>query len=552
MNSLTAVLAWDYLRRNYLLLLACFLVALCSIVLSSSSVAGPAYDQFPTLRTTLYSSVMFNLIAIVMIGVLISHFQIHRLYLKPISSFAIVAHHYWLGASLVALLIAIVIGAWKWFYFLPDWPILQPILYALICWGIVYPWTATKAYTPGTVLIGPMLQCACGNWLMSGSALVAPKEPASGLFLRLELMPSAANLSVTAAILVTGFLLSIWRFTRDRSDQSSARTRKVVGDMWQRWAIERKVSSHPFVSKRHAYQDSDFRSRTYGLPLAIVGLLFCYFGVIAVSFLGSDEPREMFKLFQTWIGFFALMQMVAAGVIAARLPILRFMLSFGSNPGIENNEVHQYRKYFADTHFISLPISDQDIVDGKLRSSFVAVGYAFVAIVAFVLGIWIFDRPYEAEFTYPVTTGYSHASSLGVAIASAGGAFMILNTQGVVATFLMHPYRWSLPFAPLLLVFSNEIPVAYLFGIALLLLLFVIAYTFTEFTDGDRERLSKAGRLIPGTCGGSFALLTIAGYADAFSFDQVAVVLFSLAVALTLMAMTALATELTISNFRRS
>lgn len=68
MNSITAVLAWDYLRRNYMLLLICFVIAIFSIVPDSSFVAGSYYDESPNLGAIHYNSVMIKPILIILFG----------------------------------------------------------------------------------------------------------------------------------------------------------------------------------------------------------------------------------------------------------------------------------------------------------------------------------------------------------------------------------------------------------------------------------------------------------------------------------------------------
>jgi hypothetical protein len=509
MNSLTAVLAWDYLRRYYLLLLACFLVALCSIVPYSSSVAGPYYDQFPRLRAITYSSILIKPILIILLGMIFTHTQIGHLYLKPISTFALVTHCYSMGAVLFATQIAVVVGLWKWYYNLDDWPIVQPVLYALICWGVIYPSIPSMSNTRGSIKALRTLHFAVGIWLCGSEVMVPPKAEAAESPFSLGLTPTVADVSLTAAVLVLGFCSMLYCANHDRSNCYIADLMKAANET-PFWSQMEAIRLRSLTNSREAYQDFNWRYQTVPafLYLFIIGL------IITLSPWVFDVPNDAgsnaIDNFPT--GFwFILPPLITLAVFLCFflwIPIPESLTSIIWTPET-NNALLQYRQYGFDSYFKNLPIADQDIVDGKLRSSFVPIAYAFPLVL--LLGILPSTVPMDEQFdigvnsiSQPLSTSLGKAFTF--AFASVGIAFVILNIQSLVTAVLMRPWRWIVPAIAFFIAYFSNFPFAYSLGVALLLLLFVIAYTFTEFTDGDRERLSKAGRLIPGTCGGSFAL----------------------------------------------
>jgi hypothetical protein len=573
MNSITAVLAWDYLRRNYMLLLICFVIAIFSIVPNSSFVAGSYYDEFPKLRAFTYNSVMYKPILIILLGMALTLPQIVRLYLKPISTFAIVTRCYLLGAFLFAIQIAIIVALWKWYYNLVDWPIVQPLLYAMICWGFFYPMIFILVSLGRRDLLAERLDLLVfvvygvffnvGLLSVSGNVLVAPKQANAASFFTLGLTPTVANVAVTAAVLVVGLFAILCRAVPDRSDSFIFAIGREFKDGARWLPIAETTSLRSFANSREAYQDFDSRYRT---EPACLQLFYVFFVWLIASFLYSDDTPfgdNLPKALYSWVP-----AITAAFVFAIflRIPIPLSLASIIWTPEL-NNALLQYRQYSFDSYFKSLPIADQDIVEGKLRSSFVPVAYTFPPV--FLLGyfysimlVWNNDQVsqyeadlYEADFT-PMPAGQilaiSLARSLPFAFASVGVIFVIFNIQAVVTAFLITPYRWVLPLIAFSVAFYCDIPFAYSLGLGLLLSLVVVLYTFTKLASVDRERLSKAAKLIPGTCGLSLACLAGAGYAEVQSFQEVAIALLSLAFALTLMAVTALATELSVGHFRSS
>ena len=398
MSSLTAVLAWDYLRRNNRMLGFFFLISTFFVVgtqLLQRSIT-PLPESLGSFKMMVYNTTVPYVVYFIMFGMMLTQQQITQLYLKPISSFAMVGFFYLWGALLLAGQVSVIVGLGNLF-FSADWSIAQTVLFSMLFWGLTHPLGIINPKTGVDVVLYFLPQIALTYWCVVWNGLAAFGIEIEGSNLRFAAIPSAASLSVTAAAFALGFCLSVWRVSRDRSGQTwlASRVRgnpssknKVMPTSETKprsWAFLQE-SLRPLRSPLEAYQKFDFRYRTIAIPAYVAIVLVSLSLMIAFFLIIKDDIGRWPKG-----AFYATCGAACAQPIAAWF-ILAFKLAnrspmIASHSALTRSSLVKLQDS-QERFFFNLPISDRDIAAATLRSSLIAVGISLLVVTVPIICFW--------------------------------------------------------------------------------------------------------------------------------------------------------------------
>jgi hypothetical protein len=529
MNSLTAVLAWDYLRRNNRMLGFFFLISTFFVVgtqLLQRSIT-PLPESLGSFKMMVYNTTVPYVVYFIMFGMMLTQQQITQLYLKPISSFAMVGFFYLWGALLLAGQVSVIVGLGNLF-FSADWSIAQTVLFSMLFWGLTHPLGIINPKTGVDVVLYFLPQIALTYWCVVWNGLAAFGIEIKGSNLRFAAIPSAASLSVTAAAFALGFCLSVWRVSRDRSGQTwlASRVRgnpssknKVMPTSETKprsWAFLQE-SLRPLRSPLEAYQKFDFRYRTIAIPAYVAIVLVSLSLMIAFFLIIKDDIGRWPKG-----AFYATCGAACAQPIAAWF-ILAFKLAnrspmIASHSALTRSSLVKLQDS-QERFFFNLPISDREIAAATLRSSLIAVGISFLVVTVPIICFWglgLFHQesikiPYLPEYSLPDVAPYRSArisslireyladysspvTALALALVSAALAVFLVNARVVVPVIQFKRYLLipaGLIFV-LLLASRQSLTTSLAAASLSWLLMVVVAIYFVSIRFVYRSRLSEA------------------------------------------------------------
>jgi hypothetical protein len=442
MNSITAVLAWDYLRRNRRLLLLFAFLANIPFILIVLPMQGINFSDYSYVATPIVTIVTWCITLTIVFGVMITQRQLGGLYFKPITSLAIAAHCFWFGAIAVTSLMAAVVGFWKWLV-VPDFPVAWPLLFGLVSWGVSQPWFCVGVKSMRSIVIALVLIVVLCSWYASRLGLVGYLGEGRRNVIWFEAVPSAMDVAVGAVAIALGFVLSVWRVTRDRSGRHSLSLLSRLGDAWERWQTARwSIPSRPLASPADAYETFVFRSRAIAVPATIVTVLAMAW--IAALFVGaiSRTVSNTLVIAMTGCWVAAQIQVLVAAAVAilthlyfskqARSPV------FGSDRR-SSGSLGPYSTRFFET----LPIATGDIAGATLRASLTAVSLSTVALTGSVALVGLLIRLTDTEVSLMNDSGVGLATmSLATTFGSAFVSYVLLNIPFAISALAATQTIW--------------------------------------------------------------------------------------------------------------
>jgi hypothetical protein len=427
MNSITAVLAWDYLRRNRRLLLLFAFLANIPFILIVLPIHGINVSDYSYVATPIVAIVTWCTTLTVVYGVMITQRQLGGLYTRPISSLSVVAHFFSIGAIVVACLMAAVTGFWKWLV-VPDFPIAWPLLFGLVSWGISQPWFCIGVKSMRSIVIALVLIVVLCLWYASRLGLVGLFGEGRRDVVWSESVPLAMDVVVGGVAIALGFVLSVWRVTRDRSGRHSLSLLSRLGDVWERWQTARwSIPSRPLASPADAYEAFVFRSRAIAVPATIVTVLAMAW--IAALFVGAIS-RNLGNLLEVallgcWVAAFFQILTAAAVAILSQLYSSRWL----TPPA---HSVATYSTRFFET----LPISNRDLAGAALRASITAMTLSMVLITGSLALVGFISRITDTKVNLLNSSGGEFAGGLLImTFGSALISFVLLNIPFAIWAF---------------------------------------------------------------------------------------------------------------------
>jgi hypothetical protein len=427
MNSITAVLAWDYLRRNRRLLLLFAFLANIPFILIVLPIHGINVSDYSYVATPIVAIVTWCTTLTVVYGVMITQRQLGGLYTRPISSLSVVAHFFSIGAIVVACLMAAVTGFWKWLV-VPDFPIAWPLLFGLVSWGISQPWFCIGVKSMRSIVIALVLIVVLCLWYASRLGLVGLFGEGRRDVVWSESVPLAMDVVVGGVAIALGFVLSVWRVTRDRSGRHSMSLLSRLGDVWERWQTARwSIPSRPLASPADAYEAFVFRSRAIAVPATIVTVLAMAW--IAALFVGAIS-RNLGNLLEVallgcWVAAFFQILTAAAVAILSQLYSSRWL----TPPA---HSVATYSTRFFET----LPISNRDLAGAALRASITAMTLSMVLITGSLALVGFISRITDTKVNLLNSSGGEFAGGLLImTFGSALISFVLVNIPFAILAF---------------------------------------------------------------------------------------------------------------------
>jgi hypothetical protein len=427
MNSITAVLAWDYLRRNRRLLLLFAFLANIPFILIVLPIHGINVSDYSYVATPIVAIVTWCTTLTVVYGVMITQRQLGGLYTRPISSLSVVAHFFSIGAIVVACLMAAVTGFWKWLV-VPDFPIGWPLLFGLVSWGISQPWFCIGVKSMRSIVIALVLIVVLCLWYASRLGLVGLFGEGRRDVVWSESVPLAMDVVVGGVAIALGFVLSVWRVTRDRSGRHSMSLLSRLGDAWERWQTARwSIPSRPLASPADAYEAFVFRSRAIAVPATIVTVLAMAW--IAALFVGAIS-RNLGNLLEVallgcWVAAFFQILTAAAVAILSQLYSSRWL----TPPA---HSVATYSTRFFET----LPISNRDLAGAALRASITAMTLSMVLITGSLALVGFISRITDTKVNLLNSSGGEFAGGLLImTFGSALISFVLVNIPFAILAF---------------------------------------------------------------------------------------------------------------------
>jgi hypothetical protein len=427
MNSITAVLAWDYLRRNRRLLPLFAFLANIPFILIVLPIHGINVSDYSYVATPIVAIVTWCTTLTVVYGVMITQRQLGGLYTRPISSLSVVAHFFSIGAIVVACLMAAVTGFWKWLV-VPDFPIAWPLLFGLVSWGVSQPWFCIGVKSMRSIVIALVLIVVLCLWYASRLGLVGLFGEGRRDVVWSESVPLAMDVVVGAVAIALGFVLSVWRVTRDRSGRHSMSLLSRLGDAWERWQTARwSIPSRPLASPADAYEAFVFRSRAIAVPATIVTVLAMAW--IAALFVGAIS-RNLGNLLEVallgcWVAAFFQILTAAAVAILSQLYSSRWL----TPPA---HSVATYSTRFFET----LPISNRDLAGAALRASITAMTLSMVLITGSLALVGFISRITDTKVNLLNSSGGEFAGGLLImTFGSALISFVLVNIPFAILAF---------------------------------------------------------------------------------------------------------------------
>jgi hypothetical protein len=243
-----------------------------------------------------------------------------------------------------------------------------------------------------------------------------------------ESVPLAMDVVVGGVAIALGFVLSVWRVTRDRSGRHSMSLLSRLGDAWERWQTARwSIPSRPLASPADAYETFVFRSRAIAVPATIVTVLAMAW--IAALFVGAIS-RNLGNLLEVallgcWVAAFFQILTAAAVAILSQLYSSRWL----TPPA---HSVATYSTRFFET----LPISNRDLAGAALRASITAMTLSMVLITGSLALVGFISRITDTKVNLLNSSGGEFAGGLLImTFGSALISFVLVNIPFAILAF---------------------------------------------------------------------------------------------------------------------
>ena len=552
MNSITAVLAWDYMRRNRRLLLLFAFLANIPFFLIVQPVQGINFSDFSNLATPMAAVVTWCTTLTIVFGVMITQRQLVGLYFKPITSLAIAAHYFWFGAIAVTSLMAAVVGFWKWLV-VPDFPIAWPLLFGLVSWGVSHPWFCIGVKSMRSIVIALVLIVVLCSWTISRLWLVGVFGEGRRNVIGFEAVPSAMDVAVGAVAIALGFVLSVWRVTRDRGGRHSMSLLSRLGDVWERWQTARwSIPSRPLASPADAYEAFVFRSRAIDVPATIVTVLVMSW--IAALFGGAITRTVSYTLeiaiMGCWVA--AQIQVLVALNVANLTHHLYFSKQgrsqvFGSDRR-SSGSLGPYSTRFFET----LPIATGDIAGATLRASLAAVSLSTIAINGSVALVGLLTRLTDAEVSLMNDGGGELAGgSLFMTFGSALISYVLLNIPFAISALAAKRAIFLAAIFAFGISYLFRFPLSALIG-GLVLVWLLAEMVFLTVLNLRRGDVTPRSAVLIWGAGVTLAVVFCALASTGFTESLEAIGYLVIAFATALLILPFLATSVAVRRFRAS
>jgi hypothetical protein len=381
MQSVTAALTWEYLARNRWMLLLAPLIEIAIVFtimlpLIGVDVSGDSPREFIAIH------MISVLCLVVVIGgcVILSQGSISSLYLKPLSTTAIVNYFYWGGALLVVCQVVLMLWVSR-ILFVSDLPIIGSVLFAVVCWGVFQPIFRGPLNSLSWMILAPAVFVVLVCWLMAKHGMTFQRGGAISPQVHYWTTISGTDGLIAIATLGISYVLTLWKVNFDRSGRRRRTSTDRIAEILA-YVDARSVSRiRLFESSVQAQAWYDFAHRTVTIPKAVlclipwflllaiiagtisqdlgVGLTFALIGVSAAAFI--QTVPAFFVPFAHYLG-----QTVIQEIPTGEHTNIKNSLPLGMSP-----------------YLFSLPMSDKQRAHAILRSSAWACGIASTVILLY-------------------------------------------------------------------------------------------------------------------------------------------------------------------------
>jgi len=379
MQSVTAALTWEYLARNRWRLVIFPLLASGIAFATMLPLSGVDVSGVP--QRELISIHLINVLCLTVIivsGVIATQGSMSSLYLKPMSTTAIVNFFYWGGALLVAGQVALMLWLWKRF-FVSDWPMIGSVLFAVVCWGVFQPIFRGSLKSLSWLIVAPAVFLILCFWLMAKHGM--PVQRGGMLSPQVHYWDSISGSDGLIAITTLGisYVLTLWRVSYDRSGRRRRTWTDRLRDFFA--SIDARSASRMrlFESPVHAQAWYDFLSRTATIPWSVLGVLpWVWLLAIIVGTISQDLGTGL---------TFALVGAIFAAVVqiipAFFLPFVPFLGQSVNRDMLTGEHINIGSSLPLGTspYLFSLPVSDRHRAQAILRSSAWACGIASAIVL---------------------------------------------------------------------------------------------------------------------------------------------------------------------------
>jgi hypothetical protein len=392
MQSLTTALTWDYFARNrWSLLLVPLLssgIALITLLpLRGVELSGVSQRDVISIHLI---NVLCLVVAIVGC-VMGTQGSMSQLYLKPLSTAAIVNYFYWGGALLVACQVALILWMWK-IFFVSDWPIFGSVLFSVVCWGVFQPIFRGSFNSLSWVILALAAFFILCFWLMAKHGI--PMQRGGMLSPQVHYWDSISGSDGLIAVttLCISYVLTVRRVNYDRSGRCRGTLTDRVRDFFAyidaRSASRMRILESP-VQAQAWY---DFQSRTASVVWPVLSILpwFWLLAIIAGAISQALSPGLTFAVMGAY--FAALLPIIAAFFVPLAHHLKQtVILQF---PSSEPNSRTNLLPLGMSPYLFSLPMSDRQRANAILRSSAWACGITSATVLlsfAVPVGLsWVF------------------------------------------------------------------------------------------------------------------------------------------------------------------
>lgn len=392
MQSVTTALTWEYFARNRWLLLLVPLLSSGIALITLLPLRGVDLSAVP--QRELISIQLINVLCLVVAivaCVMGTQGSMSQLYLKPLSTAAIVNFFYWGGALLVACQVALILWMWK-IFFVSDWPIVGSVLFAVVCWGAFQPIFRGSLNSLSWVILAPAAFFILCFWLMAKHGI--PMQHGGMLSSQVHYWDSISGSDGLIAIttLCIGFVFTVWRVNYDRS----GRRRRTLTDHVRNFfaSIDARSASRMrhFETPVQAQAWCDFQSRTASIVWPVLSIL-PWFWLLAIIAGAISQDLSSGLTFAVLGAYFAAFLQIIAAFFVPWAHHLRQMVIQEYPSGEPNNRKNSLPLGMSP-YLFSLPMSDRQRATAILRSSAWACGIASATILlsfAVPIGLsWVF------------------------------------------------------------------------------------------------------------------------------------------------------------------
>lgn len=379
MQSVTAALTWEYLARNRWRLLIAPLIQIAIVFtfmlpLIGVGISGDSPREFIAIH-------MISLLCLVVIiggCVILSQGSMSSLYLKPLSTTAIVNYFYWGGALLVVCQVVLMLWIWR-IFFVSDLPIIGSVLFAVVCWGVFQPIFRGSLKSLSWLIVAPAVFVVLVCWLMAKHGMSFQRGGAISPQVHYWTNISGADGLIAITTLGISYVLTLLRVNYDRSGRRRRTWTDRLRDFFA--SIDARSASRMrlFESPVHAQAWYDFQSRTATISWSVLGVLpWLWLLAIIVGAISQDLGTGL---------TFALIGAVLAAVVQI---IPAFFLLFVPYLGQSARQDMLTGEYInvgsslplgMSPYLFSLPMSDRQRAQAILRSSAWACGIASAIVL---------------------------------------------------------------------------------------------------------------------------------------------------------------------------